>query len=490
MGISGCLGNLRKQEVKKHRKWPSSEDQQVRLMTKVELIVEGEKLKNDDSLLACGLSSDTSVQALYTIDSTECSSHTESGCHPQDLLVVVIPNTAVRIDNDAFRDCTFLASVSIPNSIQRIHEGAFKNCSSLLSVQIPHSVTRIGPNAFRACSSLRDLSIGNGVFLIGEGAFQGCSSLGSLNIPDSVKDIGPYAFEDCSSLASVMIPNGVNYIGEDAFKGCSALASVTIPSSIAHVGPGVFGGCSALASLTIPNSVTYIEGGAFANCCSLKTLDIPDSVIIIGDGAFKGCNSLESLTIPKPVRELGFNAFEDCTSLVTLTINDSVKSIGEKAFKGCTALRTLQVPSLQKTRIGPNAFEGCPTQPMFLDRAGCRNQWCRRSKHVTNLYTFWRSHDMTVCQRSVQQKWRLFVMGGGHGRHVFSVREGHLEQSNEQFRCFEILEPWRFFPFKIFFECHTEWKCLKRFGKTRRQKHLGEKMPHVFQRRGYTNTLW
>ena len=51
------------------------------------------------------------------------------------------------IQNDAFRDCSSLTSVTIPNSVTSIGGGAFLGCRSLKSVTIPKSVTEIGEHA-------------------------------------------------------------------------------------------------------------------------------------------------------------------------------------------------------------------------------------------------------------------------------------------------------------------------------------------------------
>ena len=57
------------------------------------------------------------------------------------------------IGMEAFRNCTFLISVTIPDSVTSINSGAFDNCTSLTSISIPNSVTSIGGVVFSGCTS-------------------------------------------------------------------------------------------------------------------------------------------------------------------------------------------------------------------------------------------------------------------------------------------------------------------------------------------------
>ena len=281
------------------------------------------------------------------------------------------------INNDVFRNCADLTSITIPNSVTSIGYQAFANCSKLTSITIPNSVTSIGFGAFTNCSKLTSLIVESGntkydsrdncnaiietasnkliagckntiipnsVTSIGERAFAGCSGLTSITIPNSVTSIGEYAFSGCSGLTSVTIPNSVTSIVNYAFQGWSGLTSITIPNNVTSIGNYAFSGCSGLTSVTIPNSVTSIGSSAFGGCSGLTS-------IVVESGNTKydsrnNCNAIietasntllwgcKNTVIPNSVTSIGSSAFYDCSGLTSVTIPNSVTSIGNSAFNG------------------------------------------------------------------------------------------------------------------------------------------------------------
>ncbi len=295
--------------------------------------------------------------------------------------VINIKEGTTEIAGSAFRNCSWLYSVTIPNSVTSIGEEAFYKCSGLTSVTIPNSVTSIGSNAFENTAWYENqpdglvyaglvaykykgtmlantsITIKEGTTEVAGSAFSGCSDLTSVTIPNSVTSIGYAAFKNCSGLTSVTIPNSVTSIENSAFYGCSGLTSVTIPSSVTSIGSEAFRGCSGLTSVTIPNSVTSIGDAAFYGCSGLTSITIPNSVTSIGSLAFGGCKSLISINLPESITELSQSIFSSCVSLKSISIPNSVKNIGVTAFEN-TGLESITIPTSVK-HIDSRAFYKC-----------------------------------------------------------------------------------------------------------------------------------
>ena len=291
------------------------------------------------------------------------------------------------IEENAFKNCASLSSITIPNSVMVIGAWAFAECTDLSSIRIPNSVKSIGDRAFQNCNNLTTVTLGNQLMTIGGYAFTKCENLSSIVIPNSVKDLGEFAFSHCSGLTSVKIGNGITSIKAGTFAECSALSTIQIPSSIVSIGDdsnisedGAFAYCSGLTSVEIGENVISLGARTFYFCSSLTSITLPDKLENIGDGAFAACFSLKSINLGTGITSIGNEAFSNC-SFTSFTIPNSVTTIGESAFsynnyltsitlsKGITeikegtffcssALSSIIIPD-GVTAIGREAFFGC-----------------------------------------------------------------------------------------------------------------------------------
>ena len=119
--------------------------------------------------------------------------------------------------------CKSLTDIVIPESVIEIEEEAFTICEKLKSITIPDSVVLIDQAAFYMDYDLEEVIITKNSQLetIGLHAFFECTSLSSFYVPVKVKALNNLATE-CSTYY-----NGEsNTTGRGAFYRCTSLKSV------------------------------------------------------------------------------------------------------------------------------------------------------------------------------------------------------------------------------------------------------------------------
>ena len=217
----------------------------------------------------------------------------------------------------------------------------------ITSATIAEGVTSVGNNAFYDCSNLATVSIPTGVTEISDYAFYGCSSMATVSIPATVTSIGNYAFSGCEKLESITLPAGLTSIGSYTFYACTALTAITIPDGVTTISDNAFYGCYNLTAITIPDGVTTIGDYAFSDCSSMATVSIPATVTTIGYGAFRRCEKLESITLPVSVTTISSYAFRNCSMLTEVNIFAvSLQTYGNNAFQGTPDGLKIYVPSV------------------------------------------------------------------------------------------------------------------------------------------------
>lgn len=232
---------------------------------------------------------------------------------------ITIPNSVTYINGGggAFGNCKSLTdiNVNIDNKAYSSMNGVLYNKNKTIlmchpagreniTFEIPEGVTIIDDDAFRGCENLISVTIPNGVTDIRWAAFYECKNLSSIRIPNSVTNIGNYVFRDCKSLKSIMIPYSVNSIGYNVFQFCNNLASIIVDAN------------NTLYSSI--DGVLYDKNQTVLRCYPAgknnSTFEIPNSVTMIDHGAFEDCDNLISLTIPNSVTDIKI-AFDYCDNL-------------------------------------------------------------------------------------------------------------------------------------------------------------------------------
>lgn len=282
-------------------------------------------------------------------------------CGSRDGITILnIPNSVVRITDNAFVNRTDLTSILLGDSITTIGNNAFMNCTNLVSILWNNNIDSIGHSAFSGCASLSSISLPNSVVFLGSHGFSNCTSITTAMLSNSLHTISDGTFNGCTSLANITLPNGITCIGNTAFRNCTALSSLVLSDEITSIGQETFYGCSGLTTILFPNTITTIGSQAFYGCTGLAEITIPEGVTNIGFNAFGGCNNLN--TVNFNARNCSQNgdvgAFQHLTNLTTLNIGNEVQYIPSNMFIGCTGLVTLNVPDAV-TGIGNGAFYGC-----------------------------------------------------------------------------------------------------------------------------------
>lgn len=124
---------------------------------------------------------------------------------------VYIPNTVTNIDKSTFDDCTSLASVYIEDvsawmkaDIQSnpLGYGAdlYLSGELLTDLVIPSDITVVENDSFRGCTGIVSVTIPDGVSAVDQQAFTGCKNLTKVEIPQSVAKVGAYVFFGCENL--------------------------------------------------------------------------------------------------------------------------------------------------------------------------------------------------------------------------------------------------------------------------------------------------
>lgn len=309
------------------------------------------------------------------------------GKQKDDLVEVIIGDTAKSLELNAFRLCKNLKKVVISDNVTDINEFTFAWCESLKEVQLSAGISRIGISAFQGCSSLESIYIPDKVSIIDEQAFSKCTSLKDVRLSPSMYWLSNECFDGCECLTEIDIPLSVEIIDAMAFSGCTALREVRFEAGakLREFGPNAFEGCTEMDMIT-PEPFSALErigGHAFERCESLKSFEICDNVMLIGESAFDGCISLSGeIKIPASLKKFGIKAFSDCRSLERVTFEKNQKNtipvgtfaccenlksvsgtqwiteIGAFAFLGCSSLEEIQT-GVSLSEIGDWAFKGC-----------------------------------------------------------------------------------------------------------------------------------
>lgn len=281
--------------------------------------------------------------------------------------------TEYTIGASAFKDNTFVKSITIPANVTSIDDTdkSFDGCVNLETV-VNHSesftLTAGSDDNGRVAYYATSVFNFNGSELT-----QYSCTEAELVLPElegKTYTIREGIFQNNTTITSVTIPKNVTAIGESAFEGCANLATVENYSNLKFTIGGTDNGAVAQYATKIINHVdnyaieVTTAGGAvltaYTGDDTSLTLPAFGGGYSIGADAFKNNTAITSVTIPANVKTIGESAFYGCSGLTTVTFakGSALTSIGNYAFKDCTSLSAITVPA-SVTSIGTSAFDGC-----------------------------------------------------------------------------------------------------------------------------------
>lgn len=173
-----------------------------------------------------------------------------------------------------FQSCSGLRNIQLPMETVKIEKDAFKDCTSLCSITVPASVAELTPSA--GCISLESISVSaantnyssvDGVLMNGDGTgilWFPMGKKGEFTLPSTVTTIGDYAFRDCN-IERFVFADGLKEIGQCVFYN-SKVKEVVMPSTLLQLPTGTFQKCANLTSVRLGENVELISEYVFSGC--------------------------------------------------------------------------------------------------------------------------------------------------------------------------------------------------------------------------------
>lgn len=326
---------------------------------------------------------DTYLSYFSTDTWTDVECKTEDNVFPSDFFCgtsvtrVVMPDDITKIADNAFKNCTYLTSITIPSSVEELGESVFSG-SGLTSISVPASVTKMGTYCFWGCANMTTVDFNATVEKLPEGTFSQ-ANIDEITLSDAISEIGVGAFQFCYSLKKV---NGGDYVAkikDYAFNQCRALEEFKMPSELQSIGMQSFSNCAALKSLTLPATVTYIAKSAFINDIALAAINVDeenqnyksvDGILYTKDGKTLQCcpaGQEGSVEVADGTETIAEQAFDNCSLLESVKLPSTMKEVGNDAFNFCSALTQFKCAAVEPPTVGwRGAFTFVPTETCKL----------------------------------------------------------------------------------------------------------------------------
>ena len=120
-------------------------------------------------------------------------------CEDKD---IVIPSTAHTIGEQSF-EYQSITGVILNDSIININNQAFSHCAQLNAIHLGNSLISIEHRAFYKCESLKTVILPDTLITLGEYAFAFCTDIESVTIGENLTKLNCRVFGDCINLRDI-----------------------------------------------------------------------------------------------------------------------------------------------------------------------------------------------------------------------------------------------------------------------------------------------
>lgn len=274
---------------------------------------------------------------------------------------VIIPNTVVTIQSEAFKNVSSLKKITIPSSVKNIYSYAFSG-TSVSSLFVPKTIIKMGTDAF-ASDKLNYIVFDEGIEEIFYSAFSNCTAIKAIYIPGSIKKLGGAICASSENTTIYQNKNANTSTWSNAWDTCKdgnkclikvvnscpeSLVPFTYTLNSDNKSYTIAGNDStkdeeiiAIPSTYMGLPITAIEQMSF-NDHNMRELYIPDTVKVINTYDFYNCSSLAYVDLGNSIESVGRMAFLNSV-IEQISFPSSVKYIDKGALIGCNSLKEITV---------------------------------------------------------------------------------------------------------------------------------------------------
>lgn len=219
------------------------------------------------------------------------------------------------IGQGLFAHCSHLKHIILPSDVIKIEKDAFTDCTSLKEIEIPASVNQLLPSS--GCTALETILVSkantqysslDGVLFNGKGTeiiWFPMGKQGDYTLPSTLTSIGDYAFKECS-ITRFNFPENMTEIGQGALMN-SKVEEVSLPAQLKQIPTGTFQGCTRLKVVRLGKKTELISDYVFDGCPLTDLYVESPYPPVCNENAFttKGTNFLTTCILHVPAGKKG-----------------------------------------------------------------------------------------------------------------------------------------------------------------------------------------